>query len=265
MALALIFIWPLPLWAGQGADRWPAYRMDTGMEVIRFDWAEYLDDGFKLLAETGWLLGLTYDLESTAESLGWRHGSGVFFGRVDYDGHTWSLIPVKTDVWYAGIQAYMDATFNFRPASGVIVQPFAGFGGKTWLRMLDDTRTAGGVPVNGLDEWWWSIYGRAGVGTRYKVSDKAEFFAEAGMKLPIHAQNNAYIDGWRNRTGILQYQTQSPFGTCGLRYRSLTLKLTYESQRFNRSDPVASGPYILYQPRSREDSFSMRVSWTLDF
>lgn len=264
-ALISVFTWPLPLGAVQSADHRPAYRVDAGMELIRFNWSEYLDDGFELLTETGWLVGLSYDLESTAEYLGWRHGAGIFFGRVDYGGRTWSLLPVKTDVWYVGAQAFVDATFNFRPLSGMVVQPFAGIGGKTWLRMLDGTRTADGVPVNGLEEWWWSIYGRAGTGVRYKVSDKMSVFAEAGMKLPIHAQNNAYVNGRNDPIRILQYQTRSPFAMCGLRYRALSLKLTYESLRFDRSDAVTSGSYILYQPRSKEDTFCMRAAWTLDF
>jgi hypothetical protein len=265
VALGSLITWPLPLRAGQIPDHLPAYRVDAGMELIRFNWSEYLDDGFELLTETGWLVGLSYDLESTAKSLGWRHGAGLFFGRVDYDGHTWSLIPVKTDVWYVGAQGYMDATFNFRPASGWTLQPFAGLGGKTWLRMLDDTRTAGGVPVKGLEEWWWSIHGRVGAGAHYSVSCKMSVFAEAGMKLPLHAQNNAYVNGRDAPVRILQYQTRSPFAMCGLRYRAMSMKLTYESQRFNRSDAVASGPEILYQPRSKEDTFCMRVAWTLDF
>jgi hypothetical protein len=265
VALVSIFIWPLPLGAGQSADHRPVYRVDAGMELIRFNWSEYLDDGFELLTETGWLVGLSYDLESTADRLGWRHGAGIFFGRVDYDGRTWSLIPVKTDVWYAGTQAFVDATFNFWPLPGMVVQPFAGIGGKTWLRALDDTRTADGVPVNGLEEWWWSIYGRAGSGVRYRVSDKISVFAEAGMKLPIHAQNNVWVNGRDGPVRILQYQTRSPFAMCGMRYRALSLKLTYESLRFDRSDAVASGSSILYQPRSKEDSFGIRAAWTLDF
>lgn len=265
VTLVLVSACALPLWAAQGAVYSPAYRVDTGIEIMRFNWSEYLDDGFTLLSETGWLFGLTYDLESTAENLGWRHGAGLFFGRVDYDGHTWSMIPVKTDVWYGGTHAYLDAIFNFRPVSGLTLQPFVGFGGKTWLRVLDDTRTDGGVPVNGLEEWWWSIHCRAGAGAHYRISKKTSVFAEAGMKLPIHAQNNAYLKGRNDPERILQYQTRSPFSACGVRWRSLTLKLAYESNRFNRSDAVASGPYVLYQPRSKEDTFCMRAAWTLDF
>lgn len=265
VALGPLITWPLPLRAGQVPDHLPAYRVDAGMELIRFNWSEYLDDDFELLTETGWLVGMSYDLESTAERLGWRHGAGLFFGRVDYDGHTWSLIPVNTDVWYVGAQGYMDATFNFRPASGWTLQPFAGLGGKTWLRMLDDTRTADGVPVKGLEEWWWSVHGRVGAGAHYRFSHKMSVFAEAGMKLPLHAQNNAYVNGRDAPVRILQYQARSPFAMCGLRYRAVLMKLTYESQRFDRSDAVASGSYILYQPRSKEDTFCLRASWAIDF
>ncbi len=257
--------WPLRLSAGQVGDHSPAYRVDTGMEVIRFNWSEYLDNGFELVSETGWLIGLTYDLESTAERLGWRHGAGLFFGRVDYDGHTWSLVPVKTDVWYMGVQTYLDAIFKFQPASGLKVWPFAGIGGKTWLRTLDDTRTSGGIPVNGAEEWWWSLYGRFGAGMRYTICEKMFIFADAGIKLPIHAQNNAYLEGRSAPVRISQYQTASPFVVCGMRYGWLIVKLSYESQRFDRSDAVASGQYTLYQPRSKEDIFSIRAAWSLNF
>jgi hypothetical protein len=243
----------------------PEYRANAGMELIRFNWSEYLEDGFELVSETGWLIGATYDLESMVDGLGWRHGAGLFFGRVDYDGHTWSLIPVKTDVWYIGAQGHLDALFRFHPAPDLTVWPFTGIGVKTWLRMLDDTRTAGGIPVNGAEEWWWSIYGRFGAGTRYKISGKLSVFADAGIKLPIHARNNAYLKGRSAPVRIGQYQTMSPFAACGMAYRWLNLNLTYESQRFNRSDAVASGQYTLYQPESKEDSFAVQAAWVLDF
>jgi hypothetical protein len=258
----MVFTEPLAPQMTRAEGLSPEYRINAGMELIRLNWSEYLGDGFKLVSETGWLIGATYDLESTVDGLGWRHGAGLFFGRVDYDGHTWSLIPVKTDVWYIGAQGHLDALFRFHPASDLTVWPFTGIGVKTWLRTLDDTRTAGGIPVNGAEEWWWSIYGRFGAGTRYTICENMFIFADAGIKLPIHARNNAYLEGRSAPVRITQYQTASPFAVCGVRYHWMTVSLILESQRFNRSDAVAADHYTLYQPRSKEDIIAIRASWT---
>ena len=63
--------WPSLSRADRDTGRLPAYRVDAGMEIRGFNWAEHLDDGFELLTETGWLAGMSYDLESTATRFGW--------------------------------------------------------------------------------------------------------------------------------------------------------------------------------------------------
>ena len=81
--------------------------------------------------------------------IGWRSGVDLFFGDVDYDGRTWTNLPVKTDVLYFGTRLFCDAVPGYRFESGLFLKSFTGLGGEFWLRNLDDTKTSNGDSVAG--------------------------------------------------------------------------------------------------------------------
>jgi hypothetical protein len=241
-------------------------RIDFGIQVQDFKWAEYADNGNKLLEETGNLYGLTCDFESIKKFIGWRSSINFFFGEVEYDGQTWTDIPVKTDVLYAGTKLYVDAVPGYRFDSGLWLKSFVGLGGEFWLRELKDTRTSGGDPVRGAEEWWGCLYGRLGLGLEYSLPKEIVVFAEGGVKLPIYARNEAnfFLSGSPS-AGLEPEQDFSGFGKIGLRWKQWGAKVIYDSLRFNRSDAVSSGMFNLYQPESQADVYSIEIFWSKGF
>jgi hypothetical protein len=242
------------------------HRFDYGIEVQDYTWEEFFDDNSRLVKEQGYLYALTCDYDSKRNILGWRTGADFFIGPADYDGHTWSFAPVKTDVLYLGSQFYSDIVPNYRFDFGLLVKGFAGIGFRGWYRDLKDTHTQEGLPVNGSKEWWWSVYGRAGGGASFPVTADIEIFSEAGLKLPIYAENRAEFFVSGNPTVTLeQKQTYSPFGNVGVRWKKLSVKFTYDTLRFDRSDSVYTDGYVLYQPKSKADIYGLNVTWSMWF
>jgi hypothetical protein len=242
------------------------YRADFGVQLQDYKWKEYADDGKQLLDETGNRYALTCDIASIKKKPGWRSGINFFWGEVDYNGRTWTDIPVTTDVWYAGTKLYVDAVPGYRFDSGLWLKAFAGLGGEFWLRDLDDTKTPAGDPVNGAREWWGCIYGRAGLGAEYPVAKEMVAFAEGGIKLPIYARNEAnFLVSGNPSAGLEPEQDFSGFGNIGLRWKQWGAKVSFDSLRFDRSDAVSSGMYNLYQPKSESDVYSLEIFWTKAF
>ena len=218
------------------------------------------------MEETGNLYGLTCEIESTKNIIGWRNGINFFIGQVDYDGRTWTDIPVKTDVLYVGTKLYLDVVPGYRLDSGLWLKSFAGLGGEFWLRDLDDTKTSDGDSVRGAREWWGCLYGRAGLGAEYPVAEEITVFAEGGVKLPIYARNEAnFFVSDSPSAGLEPVQDFSGFGNIGLRWKKWGAKLSYDTLRFDRSDTVSSGMFDLYQPKSESDVYSVEVFWSSGF
>lgn len=241
-------------------------RIDFGVRIEDYKWAEFSDDGDKLLEEAGFLYTIAYDLEVLNKLIGWRNGGSLFLGQVDYDGQTWKGLPVKTDVLYIGTKIYLDAVPNYRFDSGLLVKGFIGIGGRWWFRDIDSTRTATGAPVSGSEEWWWCVFGRLGAGVEYPVSKELEIFTEAGLKVPIYARNYANFFVTNSPSASLEPdQEVSAFGNIGLRWKNVSVKFAYDSLRFGRSDKVDSGTFELYQPKSKADIYSLEVSWSRRF
>jgi len=253
---------------GIGAENGSAHlsRVDLGIQIQDYKWKEYADAGHDVLEETGNLYGFICDIESTKNIVGWRSGINLFFGEVEYDGRTWTDIPVKTDVLYVGTKLYIDVVPGYRFDSGIWLKPFAGLGGELWLRDLKDTRTSDGDPVKGAEEWWGCVYGRVGLGAEYPFSEEISVFAEAGVKLPIYARNEAnFLVSGSPSAGLEPEQNFSGFGKFGLRWKQWGAKISYDALRFDRSDAVSSGMYSLYQPKSESDVYSVEVFWSKPF
>ena len=265
--LLFVFAVLMPL-AAVGAESFQKsdFRADFGVLIHDYKWAEYADDGPKLLEETGNLYGFGYDIESLKSRIGWRTGGHFFLGEVDYSGQTWTDIPVTTDVWYAGGEIYADVVPGYRFDSGLWLKSFAGVGTRFWLRDLQDTRTGEGDPVSGAREWWGYLYGRAGLGAEFPVTKDIMVFGEFGLKLPIYARNEAefFLSGSPS-VGLEPEAKVSGFGAAGCRWKQWGAKITYDALRFDRSDAVSSGMYSLYQPRSEADVYSVEVFWSKGF
>jgi hypothetical protein len=247
-------------------DQASLIQVQTSFEIQDYEWSEFDGNDVKLVEETGYLYGLNFDVDTRRETLGWRGGISLFGGEVDYDGVTWSLAPVKTDVIYLGTGLYADMVPNLRLKNGLWLKTFFGFGFKGWLRDLDDTRTRDGTFVSGAEEWWLSVYGRAGAGASYPVTDTLEIFSEAGTKIPIYTLNHAnlYVPGSPS-IDLEPEMRFSPFADLGVRWRQFAVKISYDTLWFDRSDSVLESGYALHQPESEADIFRLSIEWVKTF
>lgn len=249
--------------ANSESDR---YQSDLGVTLQHFKWSEYNDNGVQLVEETGFLYGLSQELAYRQGIFGWRQGAAIFFGEVDYEGYTWSLEPIQTDVTYIGGSAFFDIEPGYQWPSGLLVKGIAGLGGRLWLRDLDNTRTELGTRVAGAEEWWWTICGRAGAGAVYPIAGLGRLFMTAGIKWPIYTRNNATFFVQASPDVDLEPEPDfSPFVHAGWRWQKIKFRFFYESLRFKASDRVESGGYDLYQPESEADMIGADLSWSFHF
>ncbi len=261
-SIILIFLYPAAGETGAPQTR----RMQYSLDIQDFSWSEYDDQGFKLLEESGYLYGFSADLEDCRRFLGWRTGVSFFGGEVDYDGVTWSLTPVKTDVMYLGGQIFADIVPNYRLDGGLWLKTFMGMGAKGWLRHLDDTQTQEGVFVSGAEENWLCVYGRAGAGASYPLFNNVEFFLEAGAKIPVYTINHAHMYVFGNPSVDLKPDMRiSPFADAGVRWNQVRVRFTYDPLWFNASDAVGAGSYVLQQPESKAKIYKLTAAWELLF
>lgn len=242
----------------------PLYKIDHGLDVQRYEWQEFGANNAGIVDETGYMYAFTCDFDSQREVLGWRNGIKLFVGKTNYNGQTWDFKPVKTDGLYLGTQLYMDLVPNYRLNCGLRLKTFGGIGFRGWLRDLSDTRAQDGTSVKGTQEWWGSVYGRAGVGASYPLSKAIEIFSEAGSKIPIYTVNHALVSGSPS-VNLTSKQRFSPFIDFGVHWKKFTAKLSYDTFWIGKSDTVKSGPYSLYQPKSEADIISLNIAWEMLF
>jgi len=243
-----------------------ALQANLGLRVQHFKWAEYGAGGIQLVEETGLLYGIKQELAYRNGIFGWRQGAAFFYGEVDYEGYTWTLLPIQTDVTYIGGTGFFDLEPGYEWPSGLLIKGILGLGGRLWLRDLDDTRTELGTRVGGVEEWWWTLCGRAGAGAVYPIKEFGRFFLTAGIKWPIYTRNEAIFFVQGSPDIDLEPEPDiSPFAHIGWRWRQITCRIFYESLRFKASDRVGSGGDEFYQPESEADMIGADMSWTFCF
>jgi len=252
--------------ASAGTGTSSVLQSELGIALQHFKWTETPITGSRLAEETGMLYGLRQALAHRKQGIGWRQKATFFFGEVDYDGHTWTDIPVQTDVTYIGAAGFFDLEPAYRWPSGVRIKGFAGLGGRVWLRDLAGTQTAGGTRVAGVEELWWTVYGRAGAGVSYSLKRFGRLSAEAGLKLPLIARNEAsfHIEGVQT-VELEPEQTVSPFAQIAWHWEKVRLGVFYDTLYFDASDSVTTEEYEIYQPESDAETIAIAFSMGFHF
>lgn len=162
----------------------PAIVNQGQVRYEAFTWREYDRNGRQLLKESGYRVGLQWDSFSTRTTApGWSTRVIAYLGDVDYDGRTQLGTPIESTTEYHGLRAEALVNLPVAIQPGLDIAPFAGLGGHTWLRRLDNT---GGFAETGYDEWWVHAYGLLGLDARWQRPAFA-WMARAGMRFPGHA------------------------------------------------------------------------------
>ena len=232
-----------------------AAEYDVYGKIESFTWKEYSDSDSQLLKESGPIYGLGGSAKSNiTESLTLKFKGELFLGSIDYDGQTQAGTPVKTDTDYFGFKIEGDTGWKFMVAEKSSLEPFAGLGYRWWLRDIQSTGNA-----IGYEETWWSFYARLGIHGDHTFSDQLKAFAEAGVKLPIHTENEIDLSVIGLSTITVEPGNKaSVFAEIGLKWTVLKASVFYEGMRFSKSglDDVYDA---FRQPESKADIFGVNV------
>ncbi|HMP89086.1 MAG TPA: hypothetical protein PJ991_02735 [Kiritimatiellia bacterium] len=221
---------------------------DLTLVVQDKNWKEDLNNG-KNLEESGILIGLAASGHTSLLSTRAFHYLGmVYGGTIDYDGYiidlSGNMTPYKSETSYGGLLGEFDVSWNMLDADDMQARPFVGAGSRFWLRQLDD----GGI--YGYDEYWLTIYARAGLIISFQPGPDTTWYASGALILPVYnyewvlnvpfAPDDQIELKPRKRTG---YRLES-----GIRHGRFTAALFHEALDFGQSPPDKSG--VFYQPAS---------------
>lgn len=224
------------------------------------------------MRETGPLFGVGFSYQAVfSNHLIFTPTIELFGGKVDYDGQacnptTDTCIAATTDVRYFGIKLEGDLGMRFGEPANFSVEPFVGFGLRSWLRDIADGTAADGSPTAGYSEDWFVLTGRLGARAAMGVGEKSQVFVQGGVKLPIYNSTTAYVSdlGYSNDTTVEPGKKISFFAETGVRADRFKASLFYESLRFKKSNFDHStflngSTFIFWQPESSMDLFGVKL------
>ncbi len=222
------------------------------------EWREFGDNGRQLLEESGPRVGLQWDRETGATgNLGSLTRARVYLGDLDYDGQNQVGQPVESTTEYHGILIESAARLPIQTGRNVEVAPFAGAGGHTWMRRLDDT---GGFADTGYDEWWIDLYLQAGLDLR-KAIRGGSMFVRAGVRYPFYlrAEYDLTLPDGTDDAHVEPDAEWCWFGEAGYQGTRYTMSLFYEVTTYGRSDDKKYGPVNIFQPDSEQQLAGIQV------
>jgi hypothetical protein len=230
------------------------FTAEIGVSALRFNYAEFKDDGNTWDKELGGVPGLSFRLGQRLYAWGgaweWEGMASYHYGRVDYTGQTNLGVPYNTHT----DETIGDFALRLGHWFGDRVMPYAGLGYRRWDR---DIRPAS---IGGLFESYrWE-------------------YAWSGAKIIAHQQgaSNLMLDiGWIKPLGPVMYvgaynASLNPESKIGLRMMltshmalsentTLILEPYFEYWRLGRSPPVTTGGITVYEPASKTKNLGVNI------
>lgn len=224
-----------------------------------FTWREYDSNGRQLLEESGYRVGLQWDRASTRSTApSWSTRVTAYLGDVDYDGRTQLGTPIDSTTEYHGLRAEALLGLPLAIQPGLDVTPFAGLGGHTWLRRLDNT---GGFAETGYDEWWVHAYGLLGLDARWQ-RHAYTWQARAGLRFPGHAwiQYDFTLPDGTDDAQVDTDHAPAWFGELGVTTAGgYVLTAFAERITYERSGSKTYGAVSVFQPESETTSYGLTL------
>lgn len=242
-------------WTSQ-AESIPAHT-SVQVRYERMEWREFDRNGNKLLKESGPRVGLLWEHETRGAT--WPDGlfrALAYLGDVDYDGQTQLGQPIESTTEYHGVQAEAAMLFPVAINALSALVPFAGAGGHSWLRRLDNT---GGFAETGYDEWWVDLYVQAGLGWRAHLT-RGEAFARLGVRYPVftRVEYDLTLPDGTNDASVEPGAELNLFAECGYRAGGYTLSVYAEDSTYARSDEKTYGAVNIFQPKSEQQTIGLQ-------
>ncbi len=237
----------------------PAIRDQWQVRYESFTWREYDRNGRQLLKESGYRVGLQWDRASTRSTApAWSTRVTAYLGDVDYDGRTQLGTPIDSTTEYHGVRAEALLSLPLATQPGLDLAPFAGLGGHTWLRRLDNT---GGFAETGYDEWWVHAYGMIGVDARWQRPSFA-WLARLGARYPGHAwvQYDFTLPDGTDDATVDTDHAPAWFGELGVTTTGgYVITAFAERTTYERSNSKTYGSVSVFQPESETTSYGLTV------
>jgi hypothetical protein len=224
-----------------------------------FTWREYDSNGRQLLKESGYRVGLQWDRASTRTTApSWSTRIVAYLGDVDYDGRTQLGTPIESTTEYHGLRTEALVNLPVAIQPGLDVAPFAGLGGHTWLRRLDNT---GGFAETGYDEWWVHAYGLLGLDARWQ-RQILTWQARVGVRFPGHAwiQYDFTLPDGTDDAQVDTDHAPAWFGELGVTTAGGYVFTAFAEQvTYDRSDSKTYGAVSVFQPESEMTSIGLTL------
>lgn len=219
---------------------------------MRFNYAEFKNDGTTWDQELGNIPGLSFKLAQRRNAWEWEGIASYHYGRVDYSGQTNLAVPynTRTDEGIGDVALRLGRWYE----GNYPIMPYAGFGYRRWDR---DIRPAS---LGGLFESYRWKYVWLGAKIMAYQQDTSNLMLDIGWIKPIDP--------------VLQVGTYNvnlnPEGRDSLRLiltshttlsenATLILESYFECWRLGRSPSVISGGVTVYEPSSKTKNLGLNI------
>lgn len=224
-------------------------------EASGFYWDEH-NNGDKLLDEKGVIYGTGVIFngitranpkdESDRVRLTYGGELKLYFGTVDYDGHTQAGDPVTTEVDYSGLTLEGHLGWLIKTNSPHwFVSPELALGFSAWSRDLNSTSDARGYTEN-----WTNLYSRAGLGFIFPLNDDLQLGVSGGANIPIRVTNSVDLEGYGDIDLSPEASHITPYCTIAFDYKRVGVSFYYDSFFFGESNKVHKAENYFLQPES---------------
>ena len=224
----------------------PQTDFDIHVLLQNFEWTE--DVSPLTLEESGTLAGFGIAGRTRFPGSLHLHFLGKFYaGSVDYDGFLQSvdgsITPYAAETDYSGSLGHLDLSLPLVSREAMEVRPLIGLGGHMWHRALDKSEGYG------YDEYWLTVYGRAGVLIDYALDANTKLYGSVAALLTF--LNDESAENVPLSSGPIDLEPGEKSGLqaeAGLRFKRLSLAVFHEQFNFGASDLDDSG--LFFQPAS---------------
>jgi hypothetical protein len=261
-ALFFAFLIIIPV-EGIASSMAPAsLKAEVGVSALRFDYAEFDDNGRVLDKEMGGIPGLSIKLSLRQAAWEWETAGSFHGGQVPYTGQTNSGVPynTRTDESIGDVSIRLGRWFGDR----VPVMPFVGIGYRRWDRNILPNS------LGSLFESYRWTYVWAGSKIMTYQKGASNFILDVGLLKPVKPELRVDFRNTYNVEPVVY-----PEGKIGLRVlltsnlalskrAGLTIEPYYEFWELGRSPNVTDGAVTVYEPASktRNMGLNLRLGWT---
>lgn len=247
---ALYFIFVLTAECGAEALQPEAITAEAGVSMLRFNYAEYKNDGSTFNRELGGIPGLSFRLFQRRSNWEWEGAASYHYGRVGYNGldSNGLLYSTRTDESVGDFALRLGYWFE----GGYPVMPYAGLGYLRWDRNIRPASLSGV-----FESYRWNY---AWLGTKIKLyqQNTSNLMLDLGWIKPLSPSiyGDAYKLSPASRDGIRVMLTSH----MALAERmTLILEPYFEYWHFGVSPAVPVTGGALYEPESRTRNLGVNL------